>query len=159
MPFLGPIDAHGHEGSTMIGTGLTPEGIEQNDIIYELMNEMGWRSEQVDIMSWVKDYSYRRYGGINNYSLNAWMLLSRSVYNCTDGHADHVHSVIVNRPSLHVKFNQWYTPQDVWQAWDAMVLAADSFNPVEPFRYLLYRGNNFSVYKGRQIKMEPFLLL
>ena len=118
----------------MIGTGLTPEGIEQNDIIYELMNEMGWRSEQVDIMSWIKDYSYRRYGGMNNYSLNAWMLLTRSVYNCTDGHADHVHSVIVNRPQLHLKFNQWYMPEDVWQAWDAMVLSADSFNPVEPFR-------------------------
>ena len=26
----------------MIGTGLTPEGIEQNDMMYELMNEMGY---------------------------------------------------------------------------------------------------------------------
>ena len=136
VPFLGPINALRSKGSTMIGTGLTPEGIEQNDIIYELMNEMGWRSEPVDILPWVKDYSNRRYGGTNSYLVNAWMLLSRSVYNCTDAHADHVHSVIVNRPSLNLKFNQWYTSEDVWQAWDAMIKTADSFNPVEPFRWL-----------------------
>ena len=45
----GPVHAQTHKGSTMIGTGLTPEGIEQNDVVYELMNEMGWRSEAVDI--------------------------------------------------------------------------------------------------------------
>lgn len=118
----------------MIGTGLTPEGIEQNDIIYELMNEMGWRSDPVDILPWVKDYSNRRYSGMNDHSINAWMLLSKSVYNCTDGHADHIHSVIVNRPSLNLKFNQWYKSEDVWQAWDEMVLTADILNSVEPFR-------------------------
>lgn len=118
----------------MIGTGLTPEGIEQNDVVYELMNEMGWRSEAVDIPSWVKEYSNRRYGGSSNYSLNAWMLLTQSVYSCNDGHADHVRSVIVNRPSLNLSFNLWYKPEDVWNAWDAMILTAETFNSVEPFR-------------------------
>ena len=31
-------------GYTIVGTGLTMEAIEQNPIMYELMNEMGWRS-------------------------------------------------------------------------------------------------------------------
>lgn len=131
----GPVHAQTHKGSTMIGTGLTPEGIEQNDIVYELMNEMGWRSEAVDIPSWVKEYSYRRYGGTTNFSLNAWKLLTQSVYNCSDEHPDHVRSVIVNRPSLDMRFNLWYKPEDVWSAWDAMILTAETFNSVEPFRW------------------------
>ena len=38
--------------STIVGTGLTPEGIEQNDVIYELMNEMGWRRQPVNVTDW-----------------------------------------------------------------------------------------------------------
>lgn len=39
-------------GSTMVGIGLTPEGINQNYVIYELMNEMGYRHEPVDLDRW-----------------------------------------------------------------------------------------------------------
>lgn len=39
-------------GSTMIGTGLSPEGINQNYVIYELMNEMAYRNKSVDLDAW-----------------------------------------------------------------------------------------------------------
>lgn len=39
-------------GSTMVGTGLTPEGINQNYVIYELMNEMAYRHEPVNLDNW-----------------------------------------------------------------------------------------------------------
>lgn len=130
----GPISAAKHPGSTMIGTGITPEGIEQNYVMYELMNEMGWRSEDFDLVPWLEDYSHRRYGTINQYTLQAWKLLGRSVYNSTHGRS-HTHSVIVNKPSLTLNFTEWYKPEDVWQAWDALVMAADSCGAVEPFRY------------------------
>lgn len=32
-----PLDALHSWGSTMVGTGITPEGIEQNPVIYDLM--------------------------------------------------------------------------------------------------------------------------
>ena len=63
--FVGPINATSAKGSTMIGTGITPEGIEQNDVVYLLMNEMGWRSETVNVSQWLEAYSQRRYGGVN----------------------------------------------------------------------------------------------
>ena len=43
----------------MIGTGLTPEGIEQNDMMYEMMNEMGYRTKalnSVELEDWIKYY-------------------------------------------------------------------------------------------------------
>ena len=44
----------------MIGTGLTPEGIDQNDMMYELMNEMGYRIDAfnpVKLEEWIKYYA------------------------------------------------------------------------------------------------------
>lgn len=117
----------------MIGTGITPEGIEQNDVVYLLMNEMGWRSETVNVSQWLEAYSQRRYGGVNEYVQQAWKLLGRSVYSATFGRG-HTHSVIVNKPSLTLKFTEWYEPEDVWQAWDTLVMAADTFEMVDPFR-------------------------
>ena len=131
--FVGPINATSAKGSTMIGTGITPEGIEQNDVVYLLMNEMGWRSETVNVSQWLQAYSQRRYGGVNEYVQQAWKLLGRSVYSATFGRG-HTHSVIVNKPSLTLKFTEWYEPEDVWQAWDALVMAADTYEMVDPFR-------------------------
>lgn len=33
----GPVDANQSPGSTMIGTGITPEAIEHNPVVYDLM--------------------------------------------------------------------------------------------------------------------------
>lgn len=38
--------------STMIGVGLTPEGIYQNEIMYEFMMENVWRKEPRNITQW-----------------------------------------------------------------------------------------------------------
>ena len=39
-------------GSTMIGTGLTPEGINQNDVVYEFMMENTWRTKPRNLTQW-----------------------------------------------------------------------------------------------------------
>ncbi len=59
----------------MIGVGLTPEGIELNDIIYDFMMETIWYTSPVDLDKWVANYSHRRYGFINQDIINAWHLL------------------------------------------------------------------------------------
>jgi alpha-N-acetylglucosaminidase len=38
--------------STMVGTGLTPEGINQNYVIYDLMLDMGWSDTSVNLTKW-----------------------------------------------------------------------------------------------------------
>lgn len=38
--------------STMIGTGLTPEGINQNYVIYDLALEMAYRKKPVHLSTW-----------------------------------------------------------------------------------------------------------
>ncbi|KAG8255250.1 hypothetical protein J6590_097055 [Homalodisca vitripennis] len=38
--------------SSMVGIGLTMEGINQNYVMYDLMMEMGWREEPSDLYQW-----------------------------------------------------------------------------------------------------------
>lgn len=59
----------------MIGTGLTPEGINQNYIIYDLMTEASWRTEPVDLPEWFMNYTIRRYGEKNDNLIKAWDIL------------------------------------------------------------------------------------
>ena len=46
------IDARKFPNSTMVGTGLTMEGIDQNYVVYDNMLEMGWRNEAPDLNKW-----------------------------------------------------------------------------------------------------------
>jgi alpha-N-acetylglucosaminidase len=141
----------------MLGTGLTPEGIFQNDMIYDLMNEMGWRKDAltpVQLQDWVTSYAHRRYGGINKQITEAWQLLTRSVYNCTDGFHDHSSSVIVVRPSLSVSPHVWFSPGDVYAAWYNLVSVAEDFSKVETFRYVESRVHFVSVRKSTTILQQ-----
>lgn len=48
----GPFEARSFPNSSMIGTGIAPEGIGKNYIVYDLMTEMAWRKQPVDLTYW-----------------------------------------------------------------------------------------------------------
>ena len=49
----------------LVGLGLTPEAIETNPVMYDMMMENTWRGTEgvTDVTSWVADYATRRYAG------------------------------------------------------------------------------------------------
>lgn len=69
------------QSPSMVATGLTPEAIENNPVVYELMFEMGWRSEAPVVSDWVSAYVTRRYGRWSPMAQAAWALLLDGVYN------------------------------------------------------------------------------
>ena len=48
----GPFEARNFDNSTMIGMGLTPEGILQNYVMYNFLTDMTWRSESTNVSKW-----------------------------------------------------------------------------------------------------------
>lgn len=48
----GPFEAMLFEGSTMVGMGTTPEGIEQNDIMYNFFNSLTFRDDILNVTDW-----------------------------------------------------------------------------------------------------------
>lgn len=94
----GPITARVSENSTMVGVGMCMEGIEHNPVAYELMPEMAFRKDKVDVEEWLRVYSRRRYGKEVKQAESAWEILHQSIYNCSDGIADHNTDYIVKFP-------------------------------------------------------------
>lgn len=49
-------------GHLLVGTGMTPEGLNQNDVTFHLMTELMWRKEKLDPVSFSQIYIEQRYG-------------------------------------------------------------------------------------------------
>ncbi|KAK1293180.1 hypothetical protein QJS10_CPB17g01867 [Acorus calamus] len=101
----GPVDARVSKNSTMVGVGMCMEGIEHNPVVYELMSEMAFRGQKVQIEEWLKSYTSRRYGRSTHQIDAAWRVLYHTIYNCTDGIADHNRDYIVEFPDFDPSTN------------------------------------------------------
>jgi len=44
----------------MVGTGITPEGINQNYLVYEFMLEQGYTVQPTNVTIWISNYVERR---------------------------------------------------------------------------------------------------
>lgn len=66
------------EKQNLIGFGFAPEGIENNEIIYELLTDWGWRKSAIDLDSWIADYCTARYGDYPEDMRSAYDLLRKS---------------------------------------------------------------------------------
>ena len=59
----------------MIGTGMNPEGIHENEIMFEFMNENTWRQEPRNLTEWyyylysynISSYSKKYYSGTHRH--------------------------------------------------------------------------------------------
>ncbi|MEA4840214.1 MAG: alpha-N-acetylglucosaminidase TIM-barrel domain-containing protein [Bacteroidales bacterium] len=64
----------------LIGFGSAPEGIENNEVIYELLADMGWQEQEMDMSRWIARYCKARYGAYPKPMAEAWEGLQQSVY-------------------------------------------------------------------------------
>jgi alpha-N-acetylglucosaminidase len=65
------------------GFGISPEGINQNEIVYELLTDMEWTDKPADIKQWLGDYCKARYGKFTERMKESWDLLLNSIYSNT----------------------------------------------------------------------------
>lgn len=65
------------------GFGLCPEGIENNDVLYELLCDVAWQRKAVSLDKWTTNYAMNRYGACPASVTTAWDLLQKSAYGDT----------------------------------------------------------------------------
>lgn len=131
-------------GKTLKGVGLAMEGSENNPVMYELLTELPWRSEEFEKDEWLKNYTIARYGKANQTVQDAWIILSNSIYNCpplSTQQGTH-ESVFCARPSVHPyqasswsEMSDYYNPDDVIRAASMMVSVAEQFKGNNNFEY------------------------
>ena len=135
---------HPHAGRTLAGVGMTPEGIENNPVMFELLTELPWREAGFKTDEWLRGYVRARYGADDEGVQRAWELLARSVYGCPKSSTQEgTHeSVFCSRPTLDYTqtsefagTKDYYDPQDVTEAARLMVASAERFRGNPHFEY------------------------
>lgn len=132
------------KNSSLKGIGMTPEGIENNTIMYDLLTELAWRSDRFDKYVWLKDYVKARYGSDDSTLFNVWKILGNSIYNAPmENRQQGTHeSIFCARPALGVRnASKWansedyYNPKDIITAATLMVEVADNYSGNNNFEY------------------------
>lgn len=133
----GIAGARSMRNSTMVGVGLTPEGIGQNYVIFSLTLEQGWSLSNLETSKWFDHFALTRYGVNDTGLAQAWQLLRNSVYHFHELQRMHGKYVINRRPSLNINPWIWYNASDVKEAWRLM-LAAKDIVPLEDDKLAIY---------------------
>ncbi|CAF1180962.1 unnamed protein product [Adineta steineri] len=132
----GPQTARNFSGDQMIGVGITMEGINQNEIMYEFALEQSWRSplNDTELNDWLVGFVLRRYESahpVPSSALYAWQLLGDSVYG-KNPNGDS--SVMLSRPELDGEQDINFDLKSLFSAWELLVDASDELHS-DLFRY------------------------
>ena len=129
---------------TMKGVGITPEAIENNPVMYELLYELPWHNERITREAWLADYVKARYGVADKALLQAWQLLGKGIYNSPKEKVQQgTHeSLFCARPGLNVNTvstwawsQDYYDPKEVMKAARLMLSVADKYQGNNNFEY------------------------
>ena len=131
---------HDPAAGKMVGIGLTPEGIEQNPALYQLMLDNVWRDSAVEVGAWLKEYARERYGAAAATGSaadgqvwadvdEAWKLLEGSVYRGGLGEGG-PESIFQARPTFEKKIDRVLTGLDYDPA--VLVRAVGLFSRAAP---------------------------
>ena len=121
------------KGNNMQGVGATPEGIETNPILYDMLFELPWMdvAGRPSVDKWLEDYAHARYGVKNATALAALQNLRKSVWDCKVNQQGTSEAVILARPNWTVRsVSSWSTSAIYWDTQDVR-LAADQLSSIE----------------------------
>ncbi|XP_022208185.2 alpha-N-acetylglucosaminidase [Drosophila obscura] len=123
--------------SSIVGVGITPEGIGQNYVMYSLALERGWSEPNLDLDSWFRHFARTRYGVDDAGLQQAWQLLRHSVYSFRGLQKMRGGYTVTRRPALNQDPFTWYNATDVLEAWE-LLLSARAIIPLEDDKFAIY---------------------
>ncbi|HVN20501.1 MAG TPA: alpha-N-acetylglucosaminidase [Dongiaceae bacterium] len=129
--------SQGPYGKSLVGIGALMEGINNNPVVYDLVFEMPWRSEPVDVHHWIAEYAKYRYGQTTPAINHAWELLLDTAYRS----GSRPESIFCARPSLEVKgVSTWgttridYDPARLEDAARELLTGADKLAAIDAYQ-------------------------
>lgn len=73
----------------LVAYGTAPEGIESNEVIYEIIADAAWSTSRQDIREWLKNYTVTRYGKCPESMLDYWGNMLESSYGMCTSRAEY----------------------------------------------------------------------
>lgn len=95
IPFNGKLDVYASlseealnydKKRNLVGFGFAPEGTENNEVIYELLSDMIWQTNAIDLDQWINNYCMQRYGAYPPAMKKSWDLLRQSGFGTFTDH-------------------------------------------------------------------------
>lgn len=130
--------------ASLMGVGATMEGIENNPVMYELIFELPWRAEKFTKSSWIDNWVLARYGRTLPQTLEAWKILSNTVYDfptmpAREGTNE---SVFCSRPALEIqRVSSWgntvigYDTRQLERALQLMISVSEQYRGCNNFEF------------------------
>jgi alpha-N-acetylglucosaminidase len=129
----------GEFGRYLQGTGIMPEGIDNNPVAYDLVLELAWHGDRVDVGRWLAGYVEYRYGRADPDITEAWALFLRTAYG--DAGTGIPEDVLCARPAMPATApSHWgslalaYDPAVFARAVELFARAAGRFGDSETYR-------------------------
>lgn len=155
----GRLDAqHSANRGNLTGYGIAAEGVENNEIIYELITDGGWigAADSIDVEKWLDDYAICRYGDVAKQDRLWHEALRKSVYN---GFCDHpqfawqVRNNIIGRGSVQLNDDFYQAVESLFS--DAEILKHRLQNMTDDSQRLLHADliEAAAMYVGGKIEV------
>ncbi len=113
----------------MVGIGMTPEGSENNTVVFELLTDVMWDSKPIDLKKWIKEYAICRYGGYSPKMEKAWDMMVTLLYS---NHGFPV-PVYLRRPTLGSR-SSFPDPKKMREAVELFLECSQEFGKNEMYK-------------------------
>ncbi|WP_316820389.1 alpha-N-acetylglucosaminidase [Pedobacter gandavensis] len=128
--------------SSLKGIGIIPEGIYNNPVAYDLMLELGWHKDHLDLKKWIGSYTNYRYGKRSSTIDKAWAVFLETAYSSPEVNQEGPsESIFCARPAMDIEsVSSWGTRKrnyDVEQFEEGVrmfVAAAKEFEGLETYQ-------------------------
>ena len=111
----------------LTGFGTSPEGIENNEIVYELISHAGWSGNHTDLYDFLEKYSRARYGRSSKDIMVFWKGMCESVY---DNFTNNARFLWQQRPAYH-RVESMEVNEHYYEAIEDFLSARDRFEKSE----------------------------
>lgn len=119
------------EKGKLAGLGFVNEGLGYNPVTYDLMYEMAWRDETVDMAEWINGYSEYRYGQTNADAEHAWNILMNTVYTGPN----RTRSVINRYPTMRKPRELPYSNSLLAEGWESLLKSSDNLKEIDTYKF------------------------
>jgi alpha-N-acetylglucosaminidase len=135
LAFIATKSAEVRTSSTrgsLVGWGMCPEGTQTNEVVYELMTDIGWSDHQIRLEDWIPAYCRARYGDCPPAMREAWNSLLKSVYSSHSYSSRHAWQ---SRPNLDPKAIAIVAGPEFRQGVERFLACANQLQASELYRH------------------------
>lgn len=140
---------NGEYGKYLSGVGIIPEGIYNNPVAYDLMLELGWHNNKLDVNNWLEAYQQYRYGKADPNVAKAWQQFLLTAYSSPTVYQEGPsESLLCARPALGIK---------TVSSWGTVTRNYDTLKFKEAVREFVKAKANFKQSETYQVDMIDFV--